>query len=104
AQFAIDRVIVAGDVVNWGPCSAEVLEIVTREGWAVIRGNNEFYLLNYNTPRQPAHWADYHLLPWLYHQLKGRWHQVIATWPDELSLQFPDAPPVRVVHDAPGDH
>ncbi len=104
AQFEIDRVIVAGDIINWGPQSAEVIEIVTREGWAVIRGNNEFYLLNYNTPRQPAHWVDYSLLPWLYGQLKGRWHNLIATWPDELSLQFPDAPPIRVFHASPADH
>ena len=37
SQFRVDRVIVAGDVVNWGPFSAQVLERVTREGWAVVR-------------------------------------------------------------------
>ncbi len=40
----MDHVIVAGDVINWGPFSAQVMERVTREGWAVIRGNNEFYV------------------------------------------------------------
>lgn len=102
-QFAIDHVVVAGDVVNWGPFSAAVMEIVTREGWTVIRGNNEFYLLDYRTPRQPAHWRTYNLLPWLYAQLEGRWHHVIAGWPDEISLRFPDGPPVRVFHGMPGD-
>lgn len=103
ARFGVDHVVVTGDVVNWGPFSAAVTEIVTREGWAVIRGNNEFYLLDYNTPRQPPHWKDYNLLPWLYGQLAGRWHHVIAAWPDEISLRFPDAPDVRVFHGAPGD-
>ena len=101
--FKVDQVVVAGDVVNWGPFSAAVMEIVTREGWAVIRGNNEFYLLDYNTPRQPAHWSEYYLLPWLYEQLQGRWHQVIASWPDEISLRFPDAPTVRVFHGTPNN-
>ncbi|MBZ0295959.1 MAG: metallophosphatase family protein [Anaerolineae bacterium] len=102
-QFAVDHVIVAGDIVNWGPFSAAVMEIVTREGWAVIRGNNEFYLLDYRTPRQPAHWQAYDLLPWLYEQLEGHWHHVIASWPDEISLRFPDAPPVHVFHGSPGN-
>jgi predicted phosphodiesterase len=101
--YHVDHVVVAGDVVNWGPFSAQVMERVTGEGWAVIRGNNEFYLLDYNTPRQPAHWSGYTLLPWLYEQLKGHWHHVIASWPDEISLRFPDAPPVRVFHGSPGN-
>lgn len=103
SAFKPDHVIVAGDIVNWGPFSAAVTEIVTREGWAVMRGNNEFYLLDYNTPRQPPHWKDYTLLPWLYEQLAGRWHNVISAWPDELTLCYPDAPPARVIHGLPGN-
>lgn len=71
---------------------------------AVIRGNNEFYLLDYNTPRAPAAWSDseqWRLLPWLARTMRGRWHTAIAAWPDSLSLQFPDAPPVLVVHGSP---
>lgn len=103
-QFDVDHVIVAGDIINWGPFSAQVVERVTREGWAVIRGNNEFYLLDYNTPREPAAWRDrsqWSMLPWLERQLRGRWHRIIAAWPDTLSLRFPDAPPIRVVHGSP---
>lgn len=104
ARFEVDSVVVAGDVINWGPFSPEVMERVTGEGWAVLRGNNEFYLLDYKTPRAPAAWHnrdDYPLLPWLVEQLAGRWHNVIAAWPDSLLLCFPDAPPVRVVHGSP---
>lgn len=97
-QAPVDHVIVAGDVVNWGPHSAEVMAEVTRQGWAVIRGNNEDYLLDYETPRMPPAWREYALLPWLKRQLAGRWQAVIAAWPDTLSLRFPDAPPIRVVH------
>ena len=101
SPFKMDHVIVAGDVINWGPFSAQVMERVTREGWAVIRGNNEFYVLDYNTPRAPSEWEEYSLLPWLHRQLNGRWRNVIAAWPDALSLRFPDAPPLRVVHGSP---
>lgn len=104
AQFQVDHVIVAGDVINWGPFSAEVMERVTSEGWAVIRGNNEFYLIDYQTPRAPREWNDatqWTMLPWLHRQLNGRWRHVIAAWPDSLCLRFPDAPPIRVVHGTP---
>jgi predicted phosphodiesterase len=104
ARFQIDQTIVAGDVINWGPFSAQVMQIVAREGWPVIRGNNEFYLLDYHTPRAPAVWErrdQFPMLPWLHRQLNGRWRAAIAAWPDALSLRFPDAPPIRVVHGSP---
>lgn len=101
AQFSVDQVVVAGDVVNWGPFSAQVMERVVNEQWAVIRGNNEFYLLEYQTPREPDSWRQYTMPPWLKRQLAGRWHHIIAAWPDTLSLRYPDGPPVRVVHGSP---
>lgn len=104
AQFHVDHVIAAGDVISFGPFPAQVLEHITQRGWAVIRGNAEFYLLDYGTPRAPAEWSDQARFPlpgWLHRQLNGRWHNAIAAWPDALSLRFPDAPPVRVVHGSP---
>src|SRR4051812_1778127 len=83
AQFSVDQVVVAGDVINWGPCSAEVAARVLEAGWAVIRGNNEFYLLDYGTPRAAAAWADtsqWRLLPWLQEQLPGPWPTLIGAW------------------------
>jgi predicted phosphodiesterase len=68
AQFTVDHVIVAGDLINWGPFSAQVVEHAIAEGWAVIRGNHEYYLLDYGTPRAPAPWSDpdhFSTLPWL---------------------------------------
>ena len=104
AQFPVDQVVVAGDVINWGPFSAAVAARVLAEGWAVIRGNNEFYLLDHDTPRAPAPWRDpvaFPLLPWLTRQLAGPLHCRIACWPDTISLRPPDAPPLRVVHGSP---
>jgi predicted phosphodiesterase len=104
AADRVDRIVVAGDLVNWGPFSAQVVERAIRDGWVVIRGNNEYYLLDHGTPRAPAAWSDQHrypLLPWLQRQFSPALKAVVATWPDTLSLRFPDGPPLRVVHGTP---
>jgi predicted phosphodiesterase len=104
AQFGVDHVVAAGDLINWGPFSAQVVERAIGEGWAVIRGNHEYYLLDYGTPRAPALWdnADhFSTLPWLRCQVGGRLPARIAAWPDTITLRPPDAPPLRVVHGTP---
>ncbi len=106
ASFHVDQIVIAGDVINWGPFSAQVVERVTCEGWPVTRGNNELYLLDYKSPRALPEWNDreqFPMLPWLYDQLAERWQTVIAGWPETLSLCFPDAPPIRVFHGLPSD-
>ncbi|MFN8512915.1 MAG: metallophosphoesterase family protein [Thermomicrobiales bacterium] len=104
AQFEVDHLVAAGDLINWGPFSAQVVERAIAEGWAVIRGNHEYYLLDYDTPRAHAAWADpdhFSTLPWLRRQLGARLHARIAAWPDTITLRPPDAPPLRVVHGTP---
>jgi predicted phosphodiesterase len=101
AAYDVDHVIVAGDAVNWGPESAAVVARIVAAGWGVIRGNNEYYLLDYQTDREPEAWRDYEMTPYLYRHLAGRWHHTIAAWPDTISLRYPDAPPVRVWHGSP---
>lgn len=104
AQFPVDQVVVAGDIINWGPFSAQVTERVLAAGWAVLRGNAEYYLLDYDTPRAPATWSDpvaFPLLPWLRRQLSPTLQARIATWPDTIAVRPTDAPPLRVVHGSP---
>lgn len=103
-QFQPDQVIVAGDAINWAPFSAQVLEAIDARRWTVIRGNHEFYLLDLHTPRAPAIWKDrtvYGALHLLQEEISSVWFNRIATWPDQLSLYFPDAPPILVVHGSP---
>ncbi len=102
-RFAVHQVIAAGDTVNWGPFSRETLEIATQSRWAVVRGNNEFYALDYDTIRAPAHWSSFTLPPILREQLGEDGIRLLACQPDTLSLRFPDAPPLRIVHGIPGD-
>ena len=103
AQFAVDQVVVAGDSVNWGPFSREVMEVVSAGGWAAICGNNELYALDFETPRMPPHWSSFTLPPILREQLGADWLNAIACLPDELCLRFLDAPALRVFHGVPGD-
>src|SRR5689334_16865711 len=77
-QFHVDHIVVAGDAVNWGPFSAQVMERVTRGGYAVIRGNNELYLTDYGTSRAPTHWINYTVPPWTLKQLGDHWRNVVA--------------------------
>lgn len=102
----VEWVIVAGDSIHWGPSSAEVVDVVRREGWTVIRGNNELYVLDFDTPRAPEAWrsSDYQSLRWLAKQIRGEQRALLATWPDTLSLRFPDAPAIRVIHGSPRGH
>jgi len=96
------HLVVAGDVVNWGPQSREVLERLSEVEAHFVRGNNEYYLLDRGTEREPAAWADYTLLPVLLEGLED-WRERIGLWPDFLSLRFPGLPPVLVVHGYPHD-
>jgi predicted phosphodiesterase len=101
--FNVDHVIVAGDVINWGPFSLEVAERITSLGWAVIRGNHEYYFLDYDTPRAPDLWKTFDTPRWLNGLLGNHWKNRIAAWPEAISLRYPDAPLVRVVHASPHD-
>jgi predicted phosphodiesterase len=101
---AIDQVIIAGDAINWGPDNIDVMDHIVREGWAVIRGNQELYMIDQDTPRAPASWANFTISRWTRNQLGEKRIQKIATWPDALSLRFRDAPSVRVVHGSPRSH
>lgn len=104
AAFKIDHVIVPGDVISFGPFSRQAAEWVIENGWSVIRGNNEFFLVDYKTPRAPAEWDDpiqFAPTVWLYRQFDHRLRTLIGSWPDTLDLRFQDAPPILVCHGTP---
>ncbi len=85
AQFNVDRIIVAGDVVNWGAFSSQVMERLAGLDCAFIRGNNELYLTDWQTPRMPASWEIFTLPPYTISATGHRWMNVISTWPDSLT-------------------
>jgi predicted phosphodiesterase len=103
-QFEPEQVIVAGDSINWGPFSAEVVEHILASRWPVIRGNHEFYMLYYQTPFAPEHWHHFTTPDWLNRHLPRSTRLLIGSLPDELRLCYPGAPFIRMVHASPGNH
>ena len=103
AQFKPDHVIVAGDLINGVPFSSEVMARVVAEGWTAIRGNHEFYMLNWQTERErPAHRRT--PMPAWINEEAGVWFHHIAAMPDDLRLFYRDGPTVRVTHGIPGNN
>lgn len=102
-RYTIDHVVIAGDHTGGGPFPRQVMETIFAHNWATVRGNNEFYLLDYETPRAPQHWSRYTIPPITNELLGEQWLQVIACMPDHLSLRFRDAPPIYVCHGRPGN-
>ncbi len=103
AQFDVDQVVVAGDSVNCGPFSRQVLEIITARNWAAVRGNNAYYALDFGSCRAPEHWASFTLPPFLRAHLGAEWLMRLACMPDTLALRFLDAAPIRMFHGIPDD-
>jgi predicted phosphodiesterase len=103
-QFAVDRVLVAGDVINFGPFTWQVVKRVVENGWTTVRGNGELFLLDYGTPRAPEAWDDpiaYPIPGWLNRQVDAGLKAAVAAWPETMRMEFPDAPPIRLLHGAP---
>ncbi|MDX2076618.1 MAG: metallophosphoesterase family protein [bacterium] len=103
-QFDVDGIIVAGDSVNSAPFSAQVLERLVKEHVHIMRGNHEFYALEHDTPRAPQERKDFTTPIWLKKNLGAKWLNFIAALPDTLTLHYPDATSVRVVHGSPNNH
>lgn len=78
-----DKVVVAGDIVNRGPCSDVCLDLILErqraDNWHVIRGNHEDYVLDCRTvtPDDPA-WEIKQFGRWTLDQLNGRTDQLSA--------------------------
>ena len=60
-----DRVIVAGDIVNRGPrslcCIQTIEEKRHNDGWQVIRGNHEDYVIERDNPDDPKYGTLYEM-------------------------------------------
>lgn len=96
----VDEVIVAGDVINAGPFPCEVLDIVHDQGFVLLRGNHEQYVLDYRNPRTSSkfaasRWAN---VRWTSEQLDADDVAFVCSWPLELERNG-----ILIVHGAPDD-
>lgn len=104
---APDMVVVNGDLINGTPMSATVIDLVRSQDWLVIRGNHEFYYLDFGTKRAPAAHADperWGQLHWLIEQVTPEQGAYLATLPDDRTFYLPDTETLRIAHGVPGQN
>jgi predicted phosphodiesterase len=100
-----DYVVVNGDLINATPHSAEVIDVVRDQDWVVVRGNHEFYYLDFGTPRAVAgsddltRWGQLH---WLVERITPAQGAYLGMLPDERTLFIPGTQPVGIAHGVPG--
>lgn len=104
ARLNCDRVIVAGDFINFGPWPIETLKLIRGLGDLVIRGNHEGYVLS-----QSENQAD--LIPpyrvlfapscWTASLLSPQELAWLAALPEKIQVNGPDDSEILVVHGSP---
>lgn len=104
ATWQPDQVIVNGDVVNRGPKSRECLQLVRQkqqeEGWRVLRGNHEDFVIGCGAPGTPRSGPKFEIIRfacWAYQQLNGEL-SFLQSLPDHFSWLAPDGGEFRVTH------
>ncbi|MCY3904397.1 MAG: metallophosphoesterase [Caldilineaceae bacterium] len=100
-----DFVLLNGDLINPMPFNNYVVDQVRSADMAVVRGNHEFYLLDYGTDKAPKGADDaerWGILHWLVRRIGSDQANYLAALPDELLLRFPGCQPIRVAHGVPG--
>ena len=100
-----DAVVLDGDMINGVPFSCQVIDLVRTRNWTVVRGNHEFYFLDFGTPRalpgadNGDRWGQLH---WLVEQITPAQGAYLALLPDDITVYAPGAQPLRVAHGVPG--
>jgi predicted phosphodiesterase len=99
-----DLVVVNGDIVNRGPLSLDCLHFVQAkmktDGWQVVRGNHEDFIIACSRPDVPHEKPDFELWRfayWAYRQLNGE-VAVLESLPNYFSWFAPDGREFRVTH------
>lgn len=103
-QWSPDAVVVAGDVVNRGPRPRECLQIILErqrgDGWLVVRGNHEDYVINHarpNASRSGPEFEIYQMAYWTANRLNGQ-VSFLEEMPFQVSLRTPCGEEIRSVH------
>jgi len=109
-QWQPDSVIVNGDIINRGPLSRDCLEWVLArqksDGWQIVRGNHEDYVLECadaeSTAVDPA-FEVRQFAHWTYLQV-AEYVPILANLPELHSVCAPDGTELRVMHGSMRDN
>ncbi len=99
-----DVVIVNGDTVNRGPRPRECLQFVqekeANQGWIVLKGNHEDYVIAMATlsaPQDDPIYESYRMALWTYQQLNCNVAD-LTRMPEQHEMTAPDGSMLRAVH------
>jgi putative phosphoesterase len=102
--WGADLVFVAGDIVNRGPrslaCLDFLLEKQKTDGWEIIRGNHEEYVISRADPKDPKDGPIYELFQPVHHTYQQLNFDVseLENLPTRISKPSQDYGEVRMVH------
>lgn len=99
-----DQVVVAGDLVNRGPCPLECLRLVQHKqqqhGWLTLLGNHEEYVIKHATDQEPHDSPAFEIKRgsyWTYLKLNSD-VSALQAMPFKLSLAAEDDGEIRLTH------
>lgn len=104
-RLNVDEVIVAGDLVGRGPQGDGVVKSVREQGWQVLRGNHEDYLLSFIRNDIPDQWRiaeEWAASRWMAAELSSSSADFIASLP--FSLQSEADKTIEIFHGSPNSH
>lgn len=99
-----DRVFVAGDIVNRGPRSEECLFFIDdkrrNNGWQVLRGNHEDFVIDRAEQKKPKNEFLYQLFQPVYFTIEQLNNNIsrLINLPNEIQELTPENHEIRVVH------
>jgi len=99
-----DIVLVAGDIVNRGPRSIDCLLFLEKKqrenGWKIIRGNHEDYVISREDPKDPRTGPSYELYKpthYIFQQLNND-VTGLKSLPEIIEIFSPQDEEIRMVH------
>jgi putative phosphoesterase len=98
--LGVDGLLVAGDM-TCGPNSAAVLKRLQAENAWMVLGNNEQYLLRFDSGLAPAWWHTSHqwaLNRWVYQNIDQASLDVLHSLPEQRVIDLPGTTPIRMFH------
>ena len=102
---APDVVYLVGDQINRAPWNNEVLDLLESRRWTGIEGNHERIVGRLGTPNNRPPFTNrimFSTLWWTMEQLRPAHLRAVRVLPAEIKLDFPEGPPILMVHAKPG--
>ena len=99
-SLGVDGLLVAGDM-TCGPNSAEVLQRLQAENACMVLGNNEGYLLRFDSGQAPNWWHTSHqwaLNRWVFRTMDRASLDLLHSLPEQRVIDLPGTAPIRMFH------